>query len=519
MLNTDKLSDLTPTLIPRSRLYHLEPMGLGTFYVESLTSYIERLASAHNVTARNLLLFEIAPLVKQHSISKLIRNSFCVNHFFKKHLNGMSKKASSYVHALEALTLCKDLYFLTMLPWVEITDIRGSFRSNSAWCPACYEEWRLAKKVIYEPLIWSFSPVEICPFHHQPLVFQCPSCNRASALITAYSEPGYCYSCRAWLGRELISINTFKLEISELERQESIVANIGEILAVAPSLASLPSRERIAKIFSIYADLLQGNIAELTRILKISRDNICTWITGESLPTINSLLQICNSLNISLLSFLTSELTSPHLQQVIQKSLDQKPLDCAIKKSRIQKKLLTLEQKLQVLEDALHEFPPPSVLAVAKRHGYTTEVGLRKPQTLDSFSKVVTRHTSYKRIQRLGEQQTALEKLLESEEYPPLSLQGAAKQIGITSPTLRTNFPILCCAISERYSIYREMLGIRRMIQSKRQIFLIFTKIHKENLPPTNLRISSYLDSPVMMKRSEISAAIKEARRRFGYDS
>lgn len=37
------------SLPSRSRLYRLAPIGLGTAYVESLTSYIIRLAEAHSL--------------------------------------------------------------------------------------------------------------------------------------------------------------------------------------------------------------------------------------------------------------------------------------------------------------------------------------------------------------------------------------------------------------------------------------------------------------------------------------
>lgn len=43
-----------PAIPPRSRLYRLEPVGIGTPYVESLTSYIARLAAEHCVTPKNL---------------------------------------------------------------------------------------------------------------------------------------------------------------------------------------------------------------------------------------------------------------------------------------------------------------------------------------------------------------------------------------------------------------------------------------------------------------------------------
>src|SRR5437016_2319425 len=38
-----------PALPPRSRLYALEPIGIGTPHVESLTGYVSRIADAHAV--------------------------------------------------------------------------------------------------------------------------------------------------------------------------------------------------------------------------------------------------------------------------------------------------------------------------------------------------------------------------------------------------------------------------------------------------------------------------------------
>src|ERR1041385_4375542 len=43
----------------RSRLYSLEPIGIGTPQTESLTSYISRLAAAHSVRVRDLVIGEL----------------------------------------------------------------------------------------------------------------------------------------------------------------------------------------------------------------------------------------------------------------------------------------------------------------------------------------------------------------------------------------------------------------------------------------------------------------------------
>ena len=56
------LWNLAPrALPPRSRLYSLQPMAIGTSRVESLTSYMMRLAETHTVSVRTLILWEIFP--------------------------------------------------------------------------------------------------------------------------------------------------------------------------------------------------------------------------------------------------------------------------------------------------------------------------------------------------------------------------------------------------------------------------------------------------------------------------
>ncbi len=58
--------DMTyPSIPARSRLFQLEPIGIGTPYVESLTSYIVRLAKAHCLLPRTLITKMIAPQLEQ----------------------------------------------------------------------------------------------------------------------------------------------------------------------------------------------------------------------------------------------------------------------------------------------------------------------------------------------------------------------------------------------------------------------------------------------------------------------
>jgi hypothetical protein len=53
-----------PPLPSHSRLYRLEPIGIGTPYVESLTGYIARLAEMHCVFPGVLMNKVVEPLVQ-----------------------------------------------------------------------------------------------------------------------------------------------------------------------------------------------------------------------------------------------------------------------------------------------------------------------------------------------------------------------------------------------------------------------------------------------------------------------
>ena len=151
---------------PRSHLYHLEPIGVGTPYVESLTGYVTRLAQQHCVTTRRLILNEIAPyLLKRTKLSDYQTDN--ISHVLgidthRVALNGTGLMASNLVDALSTLTQNTKLHFLTLLTWGKVFPNRGLLHHQRTWCPLCYQEWHDNDKSIYEPLLWSIHAVVIC---------------------------------------------------------------------------------------------------------------------------------------------------------------------------------------------------------------------------------------------------------------------------------------------------------------------------------------------------------------------
>ena len=96
-----------PSMPPRSTLYGLVPVGIGTPEVECLTSYITRLAEAHCVFPGILMHNLVGPFLQHSSVYQGSRESMAVGQArHTESFNGTAqKRAGAAVYALECLTL------------------------------------------------------------------------------------------------------------------------------------------------------------------------------------------------------------------------------------------------------------------------------------------------------------------------------------------------------------------------------------------------------------------------------
>ena len=156
-----------PPIPSRSILYLLEPVGIGTPLVESLTSYIMRLAEAHCVFPGILMRKVIAPHLLQSVVSKSNPQEVGMtgSKFQTSGINGVQEMAARMVQVIETLTLQQSLRSLTLLTWAEVFSPAGLLRSLRAWCPVCLEEWRATNQAIYEPLLWTLRAAKVCTRH------------------------------------------------------------------------------------------------------------------------------------------------------------------------------------------------------------------------------------------------------------------------------------------------------------------------------------------------------------------
>ncbi|BAT53463.1 TetR family transcriptional regulator [Nostoc sp. NIES-3756] len=361
---SSELRELRKSQLPtRSRLYHLKPIGVGTSTVESLTSYITRLAVSHCLPTGVLMVTEIAPVInKTYGAGTLHRI-----YNFTGALNGTGVMASDLVQALENLTQQKNLHFLTLLTWAEILPSRNLLRRHRAWCSFCYQEWYENGQTIYEPLLWTLDVVKVCLRHQQPLTQKCPHCKEKNFHLAWRSQPGYCSKCLKWLGLNVETqlSNCPYSHKDELEFEIWITNTLGELLAKSPHLTLSPSKDNISKAICAYVDkVAEGNIAAFARQLQVPRNTVWLWCKGQNLPSIKAVLHVCYSLRISLLDFLNFEEDLVDSLSTLRLPL---PQTKANRKKSI--KPFEADEVKQNLEAVLesNEFPAPSMEEVARR--------------------------------------------------------------------------------------------------------------------------------------------------------
>lgn len=443
--------DITiPAIPPRSRLYRLEPIGVGTPYVESLISYIMRLANAHCVTLQVLVKKEIFPLYNQ---TGTIQNS---NSWLGKLwwvgvpvLNGMSPITTQWVQVLQTLTFCDNLRFLTMLTWSEMIGIAKLLRRKKAWCPQCFLEWRQKRHIIYEPLLWSLSTVDICPLHQRPLATLCQYCQKTQPFLKQIAYPGYCMHCMRWLGTHFVASNVVVMSNTiEMDRWRAIV--IGELLASAPTLLKTPSREQFFDVLDHYLNrYAKGNSTVFARLLKIPVPTLNSYIQQSSIPSFDSFMQLSYSLSVKPLEFLSaSPIPSQKIPHFVLDSLPARipSKGKPVTETDIQFMRQALKTVLEIDKD--NPFPFPNLRQIAQRIGYHTAT-LRK-HCPELSQAVVMRYrqlwTGDKAYTRMVQ---ALEIALVTDK--PIPLEAVAKQLGCTSSVLYEHLPDLSRSVVTRY--------------------------------------------------------------------
>ena len=428
-----------PASSPRilhSRLYALEPQGMGTPYVESLTSYIARLADAHSISVRNLLQCELLPCLEQ---SRIANPSNSVDYFWSdaaRALNGIGLLAKEWTQALQQLTLRNDLQYLTFLPWATVLTSQRLLKFHRAWCPECYLEWRADGQPIYEPLLWSVTAVLLCPRHQRYLVQICPypDCQAKLPIFTSRFRPGYCTKCLRWLG---VTDQPQAVSGEEQNWHNYTARSIDNLLANNANAQRKPHLKNIPRVIRA-CRARHGSAWKLAQKLHLSRRTLKAWLEDKQVPQIESLIRVCYFCGVPLYDLLTAEPAKINLKTLTSHSL-------------------------------------PNLLSPTK--------GCRNRTVMD---------VEYIRGKMV--------EVLESNEEPPPSMRQVAKRLNYSPRELREHFPDLNHAICDRRREYRRVCCEQKQLKFKSEIRQAILEIRAQGLYPSVPKIALLLSKPGIMR-------------------
>jgi len=396
----DRSMDLRlPPMAPRTRLYHLEPIAVGTPAVEGLTGYVMRLAEAHCVSTSALVTGEVLPAMRPQGLGSRPAATWLGNHGL--HFNGMGETAGEAVEALTRLTGRPDLVSLTLRPWAGVLAPHGLLRLGKhprVWCRLCYAEALERGTPLYEQLLWSIAAVVVCPRHRLRLSQRCPhdDCARALPAVAALGRPGHCSWCKRVLSRRGDERADALGDGVEAGWTLWAAQQISGLLARPPSMHAVPTQAAVLAALdaSIRARCGSGPGAQglFARTVGIHANLLCRWRKGRTLPTIGLLLRVCSYLGVSLGEFLlgnTRELGEGACPGVAM---------APRRKPRLPQASWDPEQ-LQRAVDALPPSDAPlSVAETARRLGCSSAVLLRLCP--DTYRVIADRYRAYRSDQR-----------------------------------------------------------------------------------------------------------------------
>ena len=505
----------------RSRLYNLEPIGIGTPYVESLTSYVIRLAEQHCITTRRLLIKEIAPFMGREPKLSNLRNER--NESIGKILgvnrdrtatNGTGLMATNLVRAMSVLTKRTDLHFLTLRPWEKVLSKRDLLRHERVWCPFCYQEWRDTNKSIYEPLIWCINVVQICPIHHHPFLSVCPHCLNQQLVLSGDSQTGHCNKCGKWLGSYRYKnggVNKMK-KADEIAWQLYVNQELGELIASAPTIISPIDSNRISQTISTFINqAFQSNKAALSRAILVNQATIGSWCKGKVIPQIDKLLLLTHQMKIKLLDFLTTDiLFFDNIVCGSSTNQAEQPKKSYTRITSERKQVLNI-----ILQEVINEYPPPSLEDVAFRLKHYPLCLQNHFPELCQIIKV--RHADYKSVSRQQKIQPILELALQ--EFPPPSFLEISRRLGYKNNSyLYRYFPELSRSISKRYQEYNNAIGKEKRELVCQEIQNVAQLLHSQGQKPTQGRVTQLLTKPGVMRNLWVRSYLREIQQSLGYD-
>lgn len=304
----------------RSRLYRLEPQAMGSLWQESLTSYLNRLGWTHHVSPRAMVTQEVIPhLDKTQEMSRQWIGALSRGNAMN--MNGAGLLALEWSKALERLTMRSDLHLLTLHCWIGNLSAPGHLKACPAWCPMCYTQWQEEGQRIYQPLLWFFKTVTVCPKHNRSLESHCSHCQKKQSVIALQTSPGHCTQCNRWLGVPLDEVQSDQTQEDQTHWQQWMFQAMEEL--------RIASTTGLLQWEMFFTHLARGMTyaavtwEQIERFTGIKTHVLHSWLDLRKTPSLETILKLCYVCEVTPFQVMRGETSS--LIEVFQRGVTSRP--------------------------------------------------------------------------------------------------------------------------------------------------------------------------------------------------
>ena len=208
----------------------VEPFGLETAAVESLTGYVVRVGNAFAVPPRVLFAHALESAFTDYSPGTAFSGR---TRTYARTANGAGHAAERTARAIRLLTGSSETERLSSLGVARMFGFgeRGLLASRRRWCAECWRE----DEEPYDRKLWWLAVVDACPVHRCLLQDRCDTCGRTQQSLTDGVRLAICSFCGHPLAGDAIRLD----ESRSADRRILWYAREGALATLAAEVMAL----------------------------------------------------------------------------------------------------------------------------------------------------------------------------------------------------------------------------------------------------------------------------------------
>lgn len=319
--------------------------------VESLASYIGRIALCYGISTGEIINLYLAPFLKKKYLLNIAANGGTRFYENSSMILNSGKVAADFCRAVSSVSGQQQLEQLTLRPYHEVFALRGIIYARRRWCPACFNEWLRQSEPIRDLLMWAMQPVMVCVDHGVYLQCLCPACGRSSHQLERNFRPGFCPRCGVWLGLRILH--------SELVKPSE--EDMWSAHQVRLILSQKESTESMSPNFFMACLKQCGSLKQVSKRSGTPLSTLSGWVNLGRLPPLNSLLKISWSLRLPIVGHAYVEEAPIHIKHEKVNGTPDRTSGMFLLRDGI-----AAEWEQKALVAIANRYPPPSLRQVAR---------------------------------------------------------------------------------------------------------------------------------------------------------